>query len=619
MGIKRIANSLIVVAWATGASATNVLPDVFPINMGFKSLLSTTTDPNHAFDTLANAGRYAIHHGNVSNMDLIKTTFPNMITIAMNPRSVDGENRSQNSTSANTGSVWPGFWAYKAGALIANNLSKTSTTIAVASTNLFNLPPEADMVVIYARNADNTPDWDHYEYAQVTNIIAGAIQVKRGCTGTAAKSFTNGLAVVAHVLPAWTTGPGDMLFKHNFSLDCPRNPTTGENAAEFWARGEAAALNAGLNDGTEHDVVNCILPPDADVDNDLQPDGGFKDGVNIWNLGYQENVKLVREGVGPNKIIQYDCVKALNGYRGWKYVNGIQMETFMGGDRFSEAYDTLSQWVENAEAKPAFSYGFCKQPTTTYGGVTPDKDWMFRKQFATGLMVGMPHPYAIGTSFGIYDWDEQRGGNRDDYAWLGRAQGPAQRDFGNLGPDMLSAGTSWTVLADGGYGTTNTGGVYSTNGIQISVTNVPAGSPNRSGVRLHHADPQIQLITNHEYTLTFDAKAEDTFIYRGNTYPGIPLYLEVGEYGNSKAMGVLVGKEWRTYRLSFVTGANAKFRTDFGVSETIGTVWIRNVHLQEGSANRLSRDFENGTVFLNESETTDWVVDLGTNQYWRLK
>ena len=595
------------------------LPEAFPIVMGFKSLMSAATDPNYYFDTLQNCGLFAAHHGAVSDMDSIKTAYSNVITIAMNPRWVDGENRSQNSTSANTGSVWPGFWAYKTGSLITSNLSASSTTIAVASTNLFNLPPDGDMVIIYARQTNNTPNWNYYEYAQVTNIVAGAIQVKRGCTGTTAKSFTNGQAVVAHVISAWVTGPGDMLFKQNLSLYCPRNPATGENAFEFWARGEAAALNAGLNDGAEHDVVYCVLPPDADADNDLQPDGGFKDGVNLWNLGYQENVKLIREAVGPDKIMQYDCVRARSGYRGWKYVNGIQMETFGGGEHFSENFDTLSQWAEKAEAKPAFSYGFCKQPTTTYGGVTPDHDWMFRKQLAAGLMVGMPHPYAMGISFGIYDWDEQRGGNLSNYTWLGKATGFAQRDFIGLGTDMLSSNSNWTVLTDTGYTSTNIGTVYSTNGIQISVTGFPAGAPDSSAVRLDYADAQIQLITNHEYTLTFDAKADDTFVYGGKVYPDIPRYIEINNYGTIPGMGVLVTREWRTYRLSFVTGANAKFTPDFDVSETIGSVWIRSISLQEGTADRLSREFESGKVFLNESQEKNWTVNLGTNQYWRIR
>lgn len=47
--------------------------------------------------------------------------------------------------------------------------------------------------------------------------------------------------------------------------------------------------------------------------------------------------------------------------------------------------------------------------------------------------------------------------------------------------------------------------------------------------------------------------------------------------------------------------------------------WIRNIRLHAGTADRLWRDFENGTVFLNESETEPWTVDLGTNLYWRLK
>jgi len=604
------------------------LPDIFPINMGFKTLLSTNGAVNHAFDTLANAGRYAAHHGSVSVMDQIKTSFPDVITLAMNPRSVDGENRSVGIDSAATGNVWPGFWLYKAGCLLGVTISTTNTQIEVADATRFTTN---DYAIIYERDALGKPKFltsdadgtsGTYEIVNVTGVDTtnNVLTVVRGKTGTTAKSFTAGQTAVAAFIPNWQIGGKISQIKANMSLVCPRHPVTGENWAEFSGRGRGAAIRDGLNDGTESDIVYCLAGDEADVDLDLQPDWGFKNGVNVYSLGWQEHVKIVREIAGPDKIIQHDCTRVSAGYRGWRYVNGVQFETFGDGNSFSQMFDLLSQWVEHAEVKPAFSYGYCRAPTTTYGGVLPDNDWMFRKQFAAGLMAGMPHPYGSGENMGLFDWDEQRGGNLDNYVWLGRSLESTQRDFIGLSPTNLLAADTWNTVIASNYAATVSGAVTDTNGIEIAVTQIPENQ-NRDcdGVKLK-LNRDFLLVAGKEYTLIFDAKADDTAVYQGKSYPDMPVYIQISEHGTTtEKMGVWATGNWRTYRLSFVCAPNEHFRVEFGAAEAIGRVWLKNIKLHEGCVDRLSREFENGKVFLNESETSDWVVNLGTNKYWRLK
>jgi autotransporter-associated beta strand protein len=610
------------------AGASYALPDVFPINMGFKTLLSTNGAVNHEFDTLANAGRYAVHHGSVSAMDQIKTNFPNVITIAMNPRAVDSENRSVGIDSGKTGNVWPGFWLYRAGCLLGSAISTTNTQIGVADATRFTTN---DYALIYERDALGSPKFltsdvggtnGTYEFVNVTGVDTTnhILTVVRGRTGTTAKSFTAGQTAVAAFIPNWQINGKISQIKPNMSLVCPRHPVTGENWAEFAGRGRGAAIRDGLNDGTESDIVYCLAGDEADVDLDLQPDWGFKNGVNVYSLGWQEHVKIVREIAGPDKIIQHDCTRVSAGYRGWRYVNGAQFETFGDGNSFSQMFDLLSQWVEHAEVKPAFSYGYCRAPTTTYGGVLPDNDWMFRKQFAAGLMAGMPHPYGSGENMGLFDWDEQRGGNLDNYTWLGRALESTQRDLIGLSSTNLLAADTWNTVVSSNYAATVSGAVADTNGIEIAVTQIPENQDRDcDGVNLK-LNRDFLLVAGREYTLIFDAKADDTAVYQGKSYPDMPVYIQISEHGTTtEKMGVWATRNWRTYRLSFVCAPNQHFRVEFGVAEAIGRVWLKNIKLHEGCVDRLSRDFENGKVFLNESETADWVVNLGTNKYWRLK
>jgi autotransporter-associated beta strand protein len=611
------------------------LPEVFPINMGFKTLLSTTNDPNNLFDTLANAGRYAIHHGNVSNVDQIKQAFPQVMTIAMNPRQTDGENRSQNVGDTNTGNVWPGFFLYRAGSRLISDIDASVTQIPVEDASRFTT---RDYAVLSSLNAQGRPEFltsaatgsgASYEIVNVTGVDTNSntLTVVRGQTGTTTKAFAAGASAALPFREAWQIDNKITIIRPNFSLNAPRHPVTGENGAELWGRGRGLAVRDGLNDGTEQDIVSCLAGDRVDTDLNLVPDGGFADGINVWSLGWQEHVAIVRGIIGPNRILQHDCTRPSTGYRGWRYVNGIQIEAFGKGQDFSENFDLLAQWVQYADVQPAFSYGYCREPTTTYGGVQPDNDWLFRKQFAAGLMVGMPHPYGSGENFGLFDWDEQRGGELDDYAWLGRALGPFERDFSGMGTTDLLAGGSWSVVTAAGFAATHSGSPSDPEGIEIHVNQIPPllqGDPVYSGVMLKWNSAALDLQRGAEYTLVLEARASDSITYNGKTYDGLPGLVRVRDFdGTIARFNFLVPGGWRTYYMSYVvpeSGGNARFNGSFQLGEEAQrTFRLRNIRLYTGTADRLKREFENGVVLLNESQVTPWTATLGSGQHRRLK
>jgi hypothetical protein len=609
------------------------LPDVFPINMGFKSLTSKPDAPNHGFDTLANAGRYAVHHGNAAKMNEIKKAFPDVMTISMNPLEAE---RSNHVDKAATGNVWPGFWLYRAGSRLTGAVDQSTTQIPVEDASRFTT---RDYALVCSLDAKGRPEFlasaangaeGTYEIVNVTGVDPkkNTLTVVRGQTGTTAKSFASGQSAALPFREAWHQDNKMTLIRANYSLVAPRHPKSGDNAAEFWARARGAAVRDGLNDGTEQDVVNCLAGDWADVDLDFVPDGGFIDGINTWSLGWQEHVAMVRGIIGPHRILQHDCTTATKGYRGWKNVNGIQMETFGKGEDFSENFDLLSQWVKYTEAQPAFSYGYCRARTTTYGGVQPDHDWMFRKQFAVGLMLGMPHPYGSGPNFGLFDWDEQRGGELDDYAWLGRALGPYERDFGGLGTKDLLAGGKWKVAIADGFAATHRGKPSDPEGIEIKIAQVApllqGQDPVYRGVMLQWNSDALDLQRGAEYTLVFEARASDTITFDGKTYEQMPAFMRVGDFkGTVHRFNLIVPGEWRTYRMSYVVPkdkGNARFDASFQLAEEAQrTFHLRNIRLYAGTADRLKREFENGLVLLNESEVEPWTVDLGAGEYRRLK
>ena len=608
------------------------LPDVFPINMGFKTLLSKPGAPNHGYDTLETAGRYAIHHGNAAKMDEIKKAFPHVMTIAMNVR---GSERSSDVRRASTADVWPGFFLYRAGSRFTSAVDTADTQIPVEDASRFST---RDYALLCPLNAEGRPEFltsaatgagAPYEIVNVTGVDTNSntLTVVRGQTGTTAKTFAGGGSAALPFRENWAIDDKITLIRPNYSLNAPRHPETGENAAELWGRSRGAAIRDGLNDGHEQDIVHCLAGDRTDTDLDLEPDGGFVDGINVYSLGWQEHVAIVRDLIGPHRILQHDCTRAANGYRGWKNVNGVQIETFGRGEDFSENFDLLSQWVHYAEVQPAFSYGYCRAPTTTYGGVQPDNDWMFRKQFAAGLMLGMPHPYGSADDFGLFDWDEQRGGELDDYTWLGRALGPYERDFNGMGTTDLLAGGNWKVVTAEGFAATHSGSQSDPEGVEIKVDRIPPlreGDPVYGGVVLKWNSPALDLQRGGEYTLVFEARASDTVTFDGKIYEGMPGFMRVRDFNGTNArFNLIVPGKWRTYHMSYVVPegrGRASFNASFQLAEEAQrTFLLRNIRLYTGTADRLKREFENGVVLLNESQVEPWTVDLGPGEYRRLK
>ncbi|TAL46599.1 MAG: hypothetical protein EPN89_10145 [Methylovulum sp.] len=550
--------------------------------------------------------------------------------------------------------VWPGHLLYKPGTLLARDISPQDSGIFVEdieriakSKAFIKRANKATPLTLTLYALDNTgkPDWSHAEYVTV-RAVAGRKQlvVERGQWGSRPLSFKAGKAVVAARMMYWRDQ-----WQLNLSLHSPRGGPGNLSAAEWFARKIAQKIADVNADGIEFDVGRWTWSDSEnnpmDANNDLIADYGYLDGVNSFGLGGQVFFRELRRLSGADKIIQVDSNDAIYGVRGWKYVNGAQMESFPLAndfDRFSQAFQHLRLWVANAEGAPKFSYPFTKTPTTVFANARMANgaatDFRFRVGFAAASLVGMPHPFASLSTikfdptspagakekverFGVYNWDEYRGGDLNDTHWLGRPLGDARQELNNMDKNNLLANMNWKWLTDNGFSAEHT---QSAQAFSAQVKKTPNGVLPETlwyGVRLAPKNGGLRsLAPGKEYTLEFDARGDDSWHYAGQNFERVPRMIAITGAVNAgkrnAPLSILVDSAWRTYRISFI--ADGSPVPVFGVSEQIGATEIRNIKLYAGSAERWSREFENGQVLLNMSNTP-WHTGVRKSYYKRLK
>lgn len=550
--------------------------------------------------------------------------------------------------------VWPGHLLYKTRTTLSRDISPQDETILVqdssrlAKNNITiksvnNVFPFT--LTLYALDDAGNPDWSRSEHVILKGMKKGSLVIQRGQWGTKALAFKAGRAVVAAHMMYW-----NRQWQLNFSVHSPRGGIGNLTAQEWFARQIAKRVNESKADGVEFDVGRWTWGAPAtnpmDVNNDGITDYGYLDGVNSFGLGGQMFFRELRQLLGNDKIIQVDSNGAMYGVRGWKYLNGVQLESFPAAndfDRFSEVFQHLRLWVENAEVLPRISYPFTKTPTTVFANAylanRTKTDFRFRIGFASACLMGLPHAFAsidnvdfdpanaqLNTKntkegFGVFKWDEYHGGDLNDWHWLGRPLGNAQQDLNNVDKTNLVAKTRWKWVADNGFTAEykQQNGVFSAN-----IKKIPSGVLPETlwyGVRLASKDGGLPtLMQGKEYTVEFDAKGDDTWNYAGQRLDRVPRMITISGTNNASKkkipLSVLVDSTLRTYRISFI--ADGSPAPIFGVAEQIGTTEIRNIKLYSGSAERWSREFENGLVLLNMTNSP-WHATARKNYYKRLK
>lgn len=120
----------------------------------------------------------------------------------------------------------------------------------------------------------------------------------------------------------------------------------------------------------------------------------------------------------------------------------------------------------------------------------------------------------------------------------------------------------------------------------------------------------VSVQANQAYTLRFWARASTPQRLLFHLYSeGCPGFRCLRD------QNVQLDATWQEVTVSFVSPSTAVSGLNFFVSE-VGQVWLDDVSLRAGDSNVFRRDFENGSVLLNYTQTSQ-RVDLGTT-YTRL-
>ena len=658
------------IASLAGALAEPVrLPDAMPLPMAFQPFVSGSKSAQE--QTLSELAPFPwIHISSPSGGDqvaLLRQRLPRkIITIQSAYGGIPERMFSQ---------VWPGHLLFEPGAVLTQDIGPNDSVVVVdRQDRIARSQKKVDKLnekfpfglIIYEIDEAGRPNWDKAEHLVLTEVpesvgkgkgrkagangkrsrkgnaqqdddtgSSGQLIVKRAQWGSKALSFKAGRAVVAPHMMFWTRQ-----WQLNLSAHCPRGGPGNLVAGEWYARVLAQRVKDENADGIELDVGRWTWgrPASApmDIDNNRVADYGYIDGVNSFGLGGQILFGELRRLLGPDKLLQVDSNDAIIGYRGWRFVNGVQMESFPAAndfDRFSEAFTHLRLWTENAEALPRVSYPFSKTTTTVFANAHEPNgaksDFHFRVGLAVAVMLGMPHPFSSidsvdydpsndvnedakrGLRFGVYNWDEYHGGNLDDWAWLGRPLGPARQDLAATQGADLFAGVAWAWQVAGGFDAKTADGAEFT----AKVTHIPADTlPPQTwfGVHLDPKGRAPRLTPGQEYTIVFDARGDDKWRAAGQSFERVPRMVAIRgplKARTERPISLLVDATWRTYRISFIADGDGSKPLSFGVSEQTGDVALRNIRLYAGGVERWSREFEKGVVFMNMT-SQPWTTAL---------
>jgi len=638
-----------------------------PVMTGFAfdDMANGVANTNFAYILSEHASVDIMHAVRPTVYDTVRATYPEKIIV---------QQMAWGGTAGiNLTNIWPGHCLMKVGTMLTADCAATTndtvlslqdySRIATKQSGIDGITNSIESyVLLYGLDGTGRPDWTRAEHVRLISVDTanGTVTVKRGQLESIPLAFTSGQAAIARHMMFWTASNGGQ-WEFNLSLESPRGGPFNMTAAEWFALQVAQSIYIDKADGVEMDVGRWQwgypVGSPMDCDNDLVADYGYIGGINSFGLGGQILQKTLRELLGPNRIVQTDGNDALFGQRGWKYMNGVQLESFPTGgyDVYSERFRHFRQWVSSVEARPVFSYPFTKTPTTLFGHVLDTDgstvDWRFRVGFAAGLLTGMPHPFASVTDItfdpanpdyndpnmvedkGFYKWDEYVGGDLNDWHWLGAAQGPAIQITNNVGSSNLLASTVWRWKTESNFvaSCSITNGEYSAVISAIPSNTLPwmdkTYYPNSQvpkalwfGTRLEITNGAPVLVTNREYTLEFEAKGNDSWTVHGEVFDRVPRSLTIdgiSSNGFHKPASVFLGPEWTSYRFTIIADSNTPPPLVFGVSEQIGDASIRNIRLYQGGSERWMREFKNGRLYLNMT-LTPWVVDVGTGVVQRL-
>jgi len=544
----------------------------------------------------------------------------------------------------------PQFFLFYAGATLTQAVAPGAETICVSNAARFR---KDDILQLRAGLAD----WSVTEGARVVGLASestscdgDALQIERAQYATdppGGRAFLAGSTVAPH---ASTLNANAV--RYNLSLHCPE--VAGQRASDVMANLYAGLFEDELFqlDGMTFDVglwfvhSRCANADDRglDCDNDLQPDGCVIDNQNSFGLGVVQWLKLLRQAVGPQKILLADS-NTSNGQRAYIHTNGFEAEGFpkFGNyDGFAGSFDQAKLWKEIESPYPRMAYLYTKDNTSVWNGtstVLPEgwsheaagpNDYRFRVGAAAAALLGFYHAYStepdtLPHTAQHYEWDEHLGGALNQPGYLGRPKGRFERLTVQLGdpiaiPDgsFESGVAKWLVSTKKGASATGPtadpdarGGAVALRVDVSQVSSVAYPNPNARNVKLSFET--LATLSEGEHTLSFWAKAAPLY-----DAPELTAGMKVG-INKGPSNDFQLTRYWRQYfvPVQVPAGPAQKATLAIRIGEEAGAVWIDDVVLRPGGADLFFRQFDRGLVLLNMT-TSPHTFALPNGPYRRL-
>jgi hypothetical protein len=562
--------------------------------------------------------------------------------------------------------IWPmprfrGYWLLNAPVPLERDFAASARTCRVRvpdpsafQGNYYGAMVTRD-VMVYPL-VDGEPDWANAEYAGVAEVDldTGEIVLERWPEEHVGPwhGFSAGQAAFAasagsiYRMPSHGT-PWIRTWIPNLTPHCPRDPDTGLDACEWWARHFARLWHTRIAasephpDGLQFDGLHEGRSADADQDRTV--DGCMFDGVNLWRAGRRRFLRLLREGGNgfrglDNGLIVADssacydqrCPSLLNGFENEEF------PSFQGTAYFPGALDMVLYWQREA-ASPVCTYLQGRFPCDTYLTDSWDRivasgkfehDRVARLGLGTACLANGIYTYRAGGAVDLngifyggrveFPWDEYHAGTEGVYNWLGRPLEPARRipDPASTGELLPETGWDWRVrpgqaALEHARALTEDRGVEGT--IAVKGQGTDAYGPEHAGMRVLLRSPvtDAALESGAEYWFSCRLQAEPSGADRE---PGMMTPIGVALVAGD-APGVVqwvqAGSEERELNLTLTApDGGGPCRVCFLVGGYPGRVRVRDASLQSGCAERFTRRFENGLVLLNGSGREAFEFDL---------
>ncbi len=534
----------------------------------------------------------------------------------------------------------PEWFLTQVGTTLAADVNTTTTILPVSAVTVTNGVDIYPLFVV----SDTVLIEGESVYVEDVDEAAKTLTVQRGYIRPAS-AHPAGTRIAAHI----TFWPDSWLL--NLSTMSPTATVSSAIGAERWSDYNARvganllanpAWNGLLIDRADPDQSwlvggSTARTIDPNQSNTLITDYTAFDAA--WNEGLRQYQSKLRQAVGEDKIIfvnwgmnNYDLLNG-NNYEGFPLDNsnsyrGNWHQTMFGALPHIGSY---SDWMEQGQ-QPNLTmietYEDDGAPDSTgdgdYNNPCDDPDFTpnYRKMrfgLTSALLNNGFFAYEINTnghgSLCLLWFDEYDNAGAGQ-GYLGQPLGAAYR-VGNiaLGQNQLRGGNfetqadldEWVLETEPNYSATLTlDAATAASGTASAKINITQTQGTDWKISLD-TEP-VSVISGTDYTLSFWAKADrtrDINAWVQQTSGNWDTWLEFG--------ATTLTTTWQYYEIAVPAGGNdAQARFSFGLGQSIGSVWLDDVRLQQGNRDIWRRDYEGGIALVNATNITQTIELNGT-------